>query len=92
MFTAQDEGGNQGFGDVASIDKLNATIAGIDAAKVAADVKANMSVYQAGIEADKVEGQKVGINATPSFIIGTQVIQGAYPYPTFQAAIDAALE
>ncbi len=92
MFIAQDEGGNQGFGDAASIDKLNATIPGIDVAKVTADVKANMSTYQAAIEADKDEAQKVGVNATPSFIVGTQMIQGAYPYPTFQAAIEDALK
>ena len=92
MFTAQDEGGNQGFGDASSIDKLNATIPGIDVAKVTADVKANMSTYQAAIEADKDEAQKVGVNATPSFIVGTQMIQGAYPYPTFKAAIEDALK
>ncbi len=92
MFTAQDAGGNQGFGDPASIDKLNATIAGIDAAKVAADVKANTSVYQKMVDDSKAEGQKAGINATPSFIIDTQMIQGAYPYADFKAAIDAALK
>lgn len=92
MFNAQDEEGDQGFGDAASIDTLNATIAGIDAAKVAADVKANASAYRAALDADKAEAQKVGVNATPSFVIGTQVIQGAYPYATFQAAIDAALK
>lgn len=92
MYEAQDEEQDIGFGDAASIDKLNATIAGIDAAKVAADVKANKSTYEAQINADKTEAQKVGIGATPSFVIGTQVIQGAYPYPTFQAAIDALLK
>ena len=91
-FNAQDEEGDQGFGDAASIDKLNATIAGIDAAKVAADVKANASAYQAAIDADKAEAAKVGINATPSVVIGTQVIAGAYPYATFQSAIDALLK
>ena len=35
MYTAQDDEGDQGFGDAASIDKLTATIAGIDPAKVA---------------------------------------------------------
>src|SRR3989338_8716981 len=44
MFTAQDEE-NGGFGNAASIDKLNATIAGIDAAKVVADIKANTDAY-----------------------------------------------
>ena len=92
VFGAQDGEGNQGFGDTASIDKLNATIAGIDVVKVTADVKANRSAYEAQINANKAEGQKVGINATPSFVIGTEVIQGAYPYPTFQTAIDALLK
>lgn len=92
MYEAQDQEGDQGFGDAASIDKLNATIPGIDAAKVAADVKANASAYQAAMEADKAEGQKMGINATPSFIVGTQMIAGAYPYATFQAALDALLK
>ncbi|MFA5998045.1 MAG: thioredoxin domain-containing protein [Candidatus Paceibacterota bacterium] len=92
MYVAQDEEGDQGFGDAASIDKLNATIAGIDAAKVVADVKANESAYKAAADADRAEAQKAGVNATPSFVIGTQVIQGAYPYANFQAAIDAALK
>ena len=91
MYEAQDEE-HGGFGNVASIDKLNATIVGIDAAKVAADVKANTPAYQAMIDADKAEGQKVGINATPSFVIGKQMIMGAYPYARFQEAIDAALK
>ncbi|MBU6388865.1 thioredoxin domain-containing protein, partial [Patescibacteria group bacterium] len=92
MYNAQDQEGDQGFGNAASIDKLDATIAGIDAAKVAADVKANKAAYDAAMEADKAEAGKVGVNATPSFVIGTQMIAGAYPYPTFKAAIDAALK
>jgi protein-disulfide isomerase len=92
MYEAQDEEQDIGFGDAASIDKLNATIAGVDATKVAADVKANKSAYQVAIDADRAEAQKASINATPSFVIGTQVIQGAYPYANFQAAIDAALK
>ena len=92
VFGAQDGEGNQGFGDASSVDKLNVTIAGIDAVKITADVKANRSTYEAQINADKAEAQKVGIGATPSFVIGTEVIQGAYPYPTFQTAIDALLK
>lgn len=91
MYEAQDAE-NGGFGNAESIDKLNATIAGIDAAKVAADVKANTRAYQALIDADRAEAQKAGVGATPSFVIGTQVVQGAYPYPTFQAAIDLLLK
>jgi len=92
MYTAQDEEGDKGFGNAASIDKLNATIAGIDAAKVAADVKANTSTYQAMVDADKAEAGKAGVNATPSFVIGTKMIPGAVSYATFQAAIDAVLK
>ena len=91
MYNAQDAE-NGGFGNAASIDKLNATIEGIDAVKVAADVKENRSTYEAQVNANKAEAQKVGIGATPSFVIGTEVVQGAYPYPTFQAAIDALLK
>ncbi len=91
MYQAQDAE-NGGFGDAASIDKLNATVAGVDAARVTADVKANTSTYRAQMEADKAKAQKAGVNATPSFVIGTQVIAGAYPYATFKAAIDAALK
>ena len=90
MFNAQDEEGDKGFGNAATIDKLDATVPGLDAAKIAADVKANATAYQAAIDADKAEAGKAGVNATPSFVIGTQLIQGAYPYATFQAALDAA--
>ena len=91
MYKAQDEE-HGGFGNVASIDKLNATIVGIDAAKIAADVKANTVAYQAAVDVDKAEAQKVGLNATPSFVIGKQSILGAYPYAKFQEAIDAVLK
>ncbi|MFZ2167385.1 MAG: thioredoxin domain-containing protein [Minisyncoccia bacterium] len=91
MTAAQDEE-HGGFGNAASIDKLNATISGLDAGKIAADVKANSAAYKAMIDADKVEAQKAGINATPGFVIGKQSILGAYPYANFQAAIDEALK
>jgi len=92
MYAAQDEEGDNGFGDAASIDKLGAKISGIDAEKIAADVIANMSTYQAKIDSDKAEAKKVGINATPAFVIGTKTIVGAYPYATFKEAIDALLK
>lgn len=93
MYKAQDEEGDQGFGNAASIDKLDATISGIDAAKVTADVNANKATYDADIAAQKTEAQALGVQATPSFAIGdgNPIIAGAYPYATFQQAIDAAL-
>jgi len=92
MYTAQDEEQDIGFGDAASIDELTATISGIDADKVAADVKANKAAYQAAADADRAEGQTFGVSATPSAIVGKELIQGAYPYPNFKAAIDSALK
>jgi protein-disulfide isomerase len=91
MYNAQDQEGDQGFGNAASIDKLTATISGIDAAAVAADVKANAAQYQAMLDADKTEASKLGVAATPSFIIGTKLLAGAYPYAQFETAINTAL-
>lgn len=91
MMTAQDEEGG-GFGNAVSIDKLDATIAGIDAAKVATDVKANTDAYTKLANANTTEAQQVGVTATPSFILGKQIISGAYPYATFQSAIDSLLK
>lgn len=90
MYAAQDAE-NGGFGDAASIDKLDAKIPGLDAAKITADVKANQAAYDAAIAADRAEGQKAGVNATPSFVIGGALVQGAVPYQQFQAVLDAAL-
>lgn len=92
MYKAQDAEGDQGFGDTASIDKLTATIMGLDAAKIAADVTANTAAYQAMVDRDMAEAKKVGINATPSFVVGKQSIAGAQPYTVFQTAIDALLK
>lgn len=91
MYKAQDEE-HAGFGDEASIKKLSATIPGIDAAVLAAEVSANRSAYDALIDADKAEAAKVGISATPASVIGKQVISGAQPYSVFQTALDALLK
>lgn len=91
MYRAQDEE-HGGFGNAASIDRLNATVAGLDAARIAADVKANRASYQALLDRDRAEAGEQGVSATPSIIIGKQLVAGAYPYPTFKAAIDTALE
>ncbi len=91
MYKAQDAEGDKGFGNASSIDKLDATIQGLDAVKIKADVKVNTSIYRAEMDANKTSASKIGINATPSFVIGTKLIVGAYPYPTFKSAIDTVL-
>ncbi len=71
--------------------KVTGSVSGIDVNKVKETVAANKAAYDTAIDADRTEAQKFGINATPSFIIGTQLIQGAYPYANFKAAIDTEL-
>lgn len=43
------------------------------------------------IASDAERSSSAGVNGTPAFIIGDSVLAGAYPFPYFKAAIDAAL-
>lgn len=43
------------------------------------------------IASDADRASSAGINGTPAFIIGDSLFAGAYPFPYFQRAIDAAL-
>lgn len=40
---------------------------------------------------DGADGRALGVNATPTFFINGKKIEGAAPYATFKAAVDAAL-
>ncbi len=91
MFDAQDKE-NADFGDETSIVKLTETISGIDTAKVQADVAKNKNAYIQSIDADKAEAEKFGIQGTPSFITGTQLIPGYSEFATFAKALDAQLK
>lgn len=75
--------------NLALLAKVTSSLTGVDLNKVKAAVAANQATYDAAINADKAEAGNFGIQATPSFVIGTQMIAGAYPYATFQAALDA---
>ena len=81
-----------GFGTAASIDAMNAKIAGLDAVKIAKDVKDNMSKYTAHVQATTAEAQKLGVKSTPSVIVGKELIAGAYPFAKFQEAIDKVVK
>lgn len=91
MFKAQDDEGDQGFGDEASILALIKKIPGLDADKIKADVAANTAAYQAKIDADRAEGASFGIQGTPGFITGKVLIPGAVELKTFTDAIDPQL-
>lgn len=76
MFTAQDQEGDQGFGNLATVEKLAGTIQGIDVAKVDALVKSKRADYEKLIAADRTEGASLGINGTPSIVVGTHLFTG----------------
>lgn len=83
---------NGGFGDEASIREFTKTISGIDVAKVADLVGQKKTEYQTKIDADKEAGTKAGVQGTPGFVTGTQLISGAAAYAKFTQAIDPQLK
>jgi protein-disulfide isomerase len=63
---------------------------------VALDVSAWEQCYdsqkhQAQIQANAREGEKRGVNQTPTFIIGTKRVPGAVGWDTFKAYVDTAM-
>jgi protein-disulfide isomerase len=90
MFAAQDEE-NTGFGDLASVEKLTATVPGIDVTKVEALMTQNKAAYDTAIDADRAEGAADGIQGTPSVMIGTTLLQGAQTYATVSGLLDAQI-
>jgi protein-disulfide isomerase len=92
MFDAQDEEGDQGFGDQASIVAMTKTqVPQIDTDKVVAYVTAHKADIDAAMNADRTEGTAFGIQGTPSMIVGTQLLQGAQSYDTVSGLLDAQL-
>ncbi len=92
MFNAQDAEGDQGFGKADTIDTLIKGIAGLDDAKIKADIAANKDAYDTAIQADRTEGANFGINGTPGFITGTYLISGAVDVSQFEADFDTQLK
>lgn len=63
-----------------------------NADKAMALATSKAAAYRQAIDADKAEGSAFGAKATPSFIIGKQLIVGLSSYANIKAAIDAALK
>ncbi|XVX20933.1 DsbA family protein [Actinomycetota bacterium] len=61
---------------------------GLDAAKLTADMKTSTTTNAVG--KDFQEGQKIGVNGTPSFIINGRPIVGAQPQSVFEQVITEA--
>ena len=92
MFEAQDDEGDQGFGDEASILALIKKIPGMNADTLKALVAQKKGAYMADQQADREEGARFGISGTPGFITGTQLIAGAESLSVFKKAIDDQLK
>lgn len=91
MFDAQDAEQDQGFGDEDSVLKLTSSIPGIDAGRVKAKVREKRGEYMEIINAGRDEGTALGVQGTPAFIVGTQLIAGAQPLTSFTSVIDTLL-
>ena len=92
MFVAQDDEGDKGFGDLASVQALTAKIPGVDVAKVTKLMTDKKAEYDTKIAADRAEGQAMGINGTPAIIVGTKLLSGAQPLAAVKALLDAELK
>ena len=93
MYEAQDDEGDQGFGDAASIDQLiKNELPKVDVEKVRSAVTSNKAKYDAALTADRDEGTSFGVQGTPGVIIGETLIPGAAPLSDFVSAIDPQLK
>lgn len=48
--------------------------------------------YAAVIDASVAEGQRLGVNSTPSFFVNSQLVKGAQPVAEFREIIDEAIQ
>jgi protein-disulfide isomerase len=49
------------------------------------------NMYAKRVEAETILGRALGANGTPAFLLNGQLLIGAYPFPTFQRALDGLL-
>jgi protein-disulfide isomerase len=49
-------------------------------------------VHQTTIASDRSEGQRLGVDGTPTFFINGRRVVGALPYPEFQKILDEELK
>lgn len=91
VMEAQDDEGDQGFGDLASIQQVTGTMSGVDVAAVTARMTEKEADYQRALKADYDEGVSFGVNGTPSVIVGDKLLSGMSP-AQFIAAIKAELD
>lgn len=93
MFSAQDQEGDKGFGNQATIVAMVKTqFPTMDTTKLVNLITTNKAKYDAAIDADRAEGASYGIQGTPSVIVGTTLLQGAQTYQAVASLLDAQLK
>jgi protein-disulfide isomerase len=88
LLYAQQHGENSGFLSADTLKRLASQLA-LD--RGAFDACLDGGVYRAAVDADFQEVRRLGLNATPSFLVNGQRIVGAQSFSTFAAVIDAKL-
>ena len=93
MYDHQDEEGDQGFGNAATIDSMiKKDFAGkMDDAKITALIEQKKDEYMKDMQEDTQEGSNNGITGTPGFITGKESLVGYSPFSAFKAVIDPQL-
>ena len=56
------------------------------------DVCLDSGKFRQRVKDDVALGQKLGVNGTPGFLVGDRLIEGAYPFSAFEAAIEEQLK
>jgi protein-disulfide isomerase len=81
------------FADQTKLDVANLKATGKKIGLKEADFNAcvDSGKYNAKVEADMAEGQKVGIKSTPTFFVNGKLLMGAQPIENFSEIIDEEL-
>jgi protein-disulfide isomerase len=91
MFGAQDQE-NGGFGNLASIQELTRHVAGIDVARVTARMNNHAKDYAAAIVADYNDAIAMGVNGTPTVVVGGTAISGSESFDDLAKLVDQKLK
>ncbi len=90
LFSEQAKQGTGTIGYVVNDIKKWAGQIGLDMTKFSSCLDSGK--YKDEVAKDIQDGTAIGVTGTPAFVIGSQVISGAYPFSEFQKAIDAELK
>jgi protein-disulfide isomerase len=83
---------NSGWASEEKLKVITQTVTGINMANINNLLSSNKTKYLEMIEADKAEGIRLGINATPSFIVADQLVVGVPSYDQFKLFLDDLLK